>query len=151
MSGIYLLWILAWRAVLLLSYLQFFVDSLLGSLLVYYTGGVDSTFANIYVLIILSAGFIVSPGASFYIAVLCTACFMGSVILDYFHWYPGLFFISGPSFSNEYESIYIFYASYVHITVFFLVAFLIFKRSSRLPLKYFLSQRTEMAFTPDFS
>lgn len=123
-SAFYLLWLVSGIYLRGLALTQIFCDLLLESVIVYYTGGADSVFAPIYVLSILSAGFLLSPRASFYIATAGSVCFVAVVLAVYFHWMFSALPFPDPEFGGRQDSIYLFYASYVRITVFFLVAVL---------------------------
>lgn len=125
LSALYVLWLMTGVNLNQLAWIQISCDLILESLLIYYTGGVDSLFASIYVLSILSAGLILSPTSSFYMATGSSICFIATVILVYHRWLPPfLLLFPKPAFTVEHESIYLFYASYVQVTVFFLVAIL---------------------------
>ncbi len=125
LSVFYVLWILTGKKLVALAWIQISCDLMLESLLIYYTGGVDSLFAVIYVLSILSAGLIISPIASFITAGGSAICFIAAVILVHHRWFPSVkILLPRPVFNEEHESVYLFYASYVQITVFFLVAIL---------------------------
>lgn len=125
LSVLYVLWLVSGTHLNKLAWIQIGCDLILESLLIYYTGGVDSLFASIYVLSILSAGLILSPTSSFYMATGSSICFIATVLLVYHRWFPSFkILFPRPVFIIERESIYLFYAGYVQITVFFLVAIL---------------------------
>ena len=124
LSVFYVAWLLAGKYLRPLAYVQICCDLVLESLLIYYTGGVDSLFAAIYVLSILSAGLILSPESSFYVAAGSMFCFVGAALLVYFRYRLLPIPFPNPAFGTNRESIYLFYASYFSITLFFLVAFL---------------------------
>ena len=120
LSIFYVGWLLYGRFLRFLAYFQIVCDLFLESLLIYYTGGVDSLFSTVYVLSILSAGIVLTPAASFFTAVGSTLCYTGTILLIYGRWLvPEL---PRPLFGNAREAIYLFYAGYVHVTIFFLVA-----------------------------
>jgi two-component system sensor histidine kinase PilS (NtrC family) len=124
LSAGYVFWLSVGYGLKILAWFQILCDLILESILVYYTGGADSLFAAIYVLTILSAGLIVSPAASFFVAAGSSVSFLLAVFME-----P-----SGSLSGSEEvrrDLVYLFYASYVRITVFFLVAV----------LTYFFSQR----------
>ena len=123
-SVVYVFWLIWGKYLRLLGYVQIACDLILESGLIYYTGGADSLFATIYVLSILSAGPIISPIASFYVATGSSVCFIATVILLCSgHTLPGL---STPStfYGTRWDAVYVFYATYVRVTVFYLVAIL---------------------------
>ena len=97
LSSIYVFWLVSKKRLELLAYFQIICDLLLESILIYYTGGVDSLFAGIYVLTILSAGLIVAPLASFYVAAGSAFCFVGTMLLVYFRWIPASFIFPSPA------------------------------------------------------
>ncbi len=125
LSVLYVSWLITGINLNKLAWIQIGCDLILESLLIYYTGGVDSLFASIYILSILSAGLILSPTSSFYMASGSAICFITTVILVHHRWFPSFkILFPKPVFTMERESIYLFYASYVQVTVFFLVAIL---------------------------
>lgn len=124
LSIVYVLWLITAQKLHFLAYIQIGCDLFLESALVYYTGGADSLFATVYVLSILSAGSILSPIASFYIATGSSICFVTTVFLDYIWWVPPGFPLSSVTSGARRDVTYLFYASYVRVTVFFLVAIL---------------------------
>ncbi|OGW85489.1 MAG: hypothetical protein A3C35_05900 [Omnitrophica bacterium RIFCSPHIGHO2_02_FULL_46_11] len=124
LSIFYIFWLIWGRYLKLFGYVQIACDLILESILIYYTGGADSLFATIYVLSILSAGPIISPLASFYVATGSSICFIATVLLLSSGWaFPGL---SAPAtyYVTRWDPVYVFYATYVRITVFYLVAVL---------------------------
>ncbi len=127
LSAFYVIWLSLGQGLRILAWFQILCDLILESVVVYYTGGADSLFATIYVLSILSAGLIISPVASFYVAFGSSASFLLAVYLEPFEWAP----FPSSWLTARRDPIYLFYASYVRITVFFLVAV----------LTYFFSQR----------
>ena len=133
LSVFYVLWLLSARQLRLLAYVQIACDLILESALIYYTGGVDSLFAGVYVLSILSAGSVLSPRASFYVAAGSAFCFVGTVLAVYFRWISFRAMLPNlPEYGVKRESIYLFYASYVQVTVFFLVAILTYYFSQKI-------------------
>ncbi len=145
LSVLYVLWLLSGRRLWLLACTQIAFDLILESALIYYTGGVDSLFSGVYVLSILSAGSVVSPRASFYVATGSAICFIGTVLLVHFHWVPfGGTLSSFTTYGVKRESVYLFYAGYVQVTVFFLVAILTYyfsQKIERLEFKMKIQER----------
>ena len=127
LSAFYVLWLSAGKGLRILAWFQIVCDLILESALVYYTGSADSLFASIYILTILSAGLIIAPAASFYVAAGSSVSFLLAVFLEP----PVSVSFSGLWQEARRDVVYLFYASYVRITVFFLVAV----------LTYFFSQR----------
>ncbi len=124
LSLVYLIWLVTGRLLKYLAWVQILFDLFLESLLVYYTGGADSLFVTIYALTILSASSVLSPGASFLIAAGASGCFIGAILTGYYGWVPKYLPQPDPQFLGKRDVIYLFYASYVQITVFFVVAVL---------------------------
>ena len=144
LSGFYVLWLWSAKQLRFLAQVQIAFDLILESVLVYYTGGVDSAFAGIYVLPILSAASVISPWASFYSAAGSTICFIGTVLLVHFHWAPFSVTVPSLAFGVRREGVYLFYATYVEVTVFFLVAILAYyfsQKIKRLEVKMKLQER----------
>ncbi len=145
LSVFYVLWLFSARQLELLACVQIFFDLILESVLIYYTGGVDSLFAGVYVLSILSAGSVLSSKASFYVATGSAVCFIGTVLLVYFHWIPfGTLLPNPPDYGVKRENVYLFYAAYVQVTVFFLVAILTYyfsQKIERLEFKMKMQER----------
>src|SRR3989338_9115371 len=86
LSVFYVFWLLYGKYLRFLAYFQIVCDLFLESLLIYYTGGVDSLFSTVYVLSILSAGIVLTPAASFFTAVGSTLCYIGTILLIYARW-----------------------------------------------------------------
>ena len=127
LSAFHVLWLSVGQGLRILAWFQIVCDLILESALVYYTGSADSLFASIYILTILSAGLIIAPAASFYVAAGSSVSFLLAVFLEP----PVSVSFSGLWQEARRDVVYLFYASYVRITVFFLVAV----------LTYFFSQR----------
>lgn len=126
LSLFYLLWVLTGKWLRVLAWVQILIDLLVETLLIHCTGGVDSLFAPIYILSILSAGMIIAPGASFMIAGLSSLLFSGLVYTHYTKPIPGFLFLSDvdPDRLVNKDPLYLFYATYVRVTIFFIVAIL---------------------------
>lgn len=124
LSAGYVAWVIWGRLLKVLVYFQIVCDLILESILVYYTGGTDSLFVTVYALSILSASSIISPNASFFIAGGSSLFFVGAILAGYHGWIPKGLPLPDGEFSVRRDPIYLFYASYVQITVFFVVAIL---------------------------
>lgn len=124
LSVVYLLWLIYAKRLGFLMWLQIVGDTLLETILIYYTGGVDSLFAPIYVLSIISAGILIVPWASFIFAGFCSVLFSGLVVLNQGGMVPKIFPAVNPAFDASHDNLYLFYATYVRITIFFVVAIL---------------------------
>lgn len=134
LSVFFLLWLVRGCRLRLLCLMQIACDLILESALIYYTGGAESLFASVYVLSILSAGFVLMPSASFYVAGASSMLFLGTMLATHYAIVPDLAFFPRPSFAGREDPVYVFYATYVQITVFFIVAFLTFYFSGRIEL-----------------
>jgi len=126
LSLFYLLWLLTRKALWLLSWVQILIDLIIETLLIHCTGGVDSLFAPIYVLSILSAGMIIAPGVSFIIAGFSSLLFSSLVYSNHARLIPSFLFLGDmdPARIPGKDPLYLFYATYVRITIFFIVAIL---------------------------
>ena len=123
LSLFYLVWLVYEKHAKMLAWVQIVFDTLLETVLVQLTGGVDSLFAPIYILSIISAGIIIGPKTSFTVAGLSSILFAVLVVCDFFQIMPG-FLLSGAVFQVDRDPLYLFYATYVRITIFFVVAIL---------------------------
>ncbi len=123
LSLFYLVWLVYENHAKMLAWVQIVFDTLLETVLVQLTGGVDSLFAPIYILSIISAGIIIGPKTSFTVAGLSSILFAVLVVCDFFQIMPG-FLLSGAVFQVDRDPLYLFYATYVRITIFFVVAIL---------------------------
>ena len=123
LSVIYLLWLMAKFKLSTLITAQIAIDLILESILVFFTGSADSMFSSIYILSILSAGYVFSPVSSFFVAGGSSILVLATVVLDYLN-IPSVSVMGSSGFSWQRDIMYLFYASYVRITVFFIVAFL---------------------------
>ncbi len=123
-SLIFLVWLLYGGFLRTLNWVQVFFDLIVATVLINFTGGVDSMFAPIYVLSIIGVGMVISPASSFVVAVLSSILFslMASTNLFSFFHFP--FDSLSFSFKVSRDPLYVFYATYVRITIFSIVAFL---------------------------
>jgi len=124
LSFMYLIWLISGRHLRTLAVIQITLDLLLESTLIYFTGGTESVFAAIYVLSILSAGYLLSPITSFYIAGGSSLLFVGIVSADYLNLIPLNDIVYGKSPQRGHDLIYLFYVTYVRISMYLIVAFL---------------------------
>jgi len=83
LSLVYLLWAVTQRALTVLAYVQIFFDLAAISILVYYTGSVDSVLATLYALVIMGAGSLLLPKAAMAVAVMSCLFFSGTVLLKF--------------------------------------------------------------------
>lgn len=124
LSLVYIVWVTTELNLKILTYLQIGTDILAITVFVYYTGGVDSVLATLYVLPILSAGFVLFRGAPVYVAVGSSLFFIASVVAE--HWRVMPAYMPGISrdFLFQRDFFYCFYMVYVRVTIFVLIGFL---------------------------
>ena len=132
LSAGYLIWLLMSRGLRVLIWFQIMADVLLETVLIACTGGVDSMFAPIYVLSIISAGMMIAPGSSFIIATISGVCFSSLAVFLYQTPTPPLSALLPSSPYPDHDPLYLFYATYVRITMFFIVAILTHYMTRRL-------------------
>ncbi|OGW79591.1 MAG: hypothetical protein A3G33_07285 [Omnitrophica bacterium RIFCSPLOWO2_12_FULL_44_17] len=132
LSIIYVLWWLTGKSLTLLAYIQIFFDLLIESILIYYTGGIDSVYSTIYILTIISSSFVLLPYASFYAAALSGIVFTFTVLAYQKHWLPFAYILPSPDFISTPDAVYVFYACYVKITVFVIVSILTYYFSAHI-------------------
>jgi two-component system, NtrC family, sensor histidine kinase HydH len=123
-SLIYIFWLVVGMHLRALAFIQIGLDLGLETVLIYFTGGLESLFATVYVLSILSAGFVLSPNSSFYIAANSSLLFIGCVCMFAMNLGPRSLSQELTIFPVRLDWMYVFYATYVRVTVFFVVAFL---------------------------
>jgi two-component system, NtrC family, sensor histidine kinase PilS len=105
-----------------LSYAQIVWDLLLVTTLILVTGGVNSPYAFLYVLSIVSASVLLARSEAYYTASLCVILY--GAILD-FQFYGRLVPLGlSPLPAQAYGAGYIFYLIFLYCTSFFLTAFL---------------------------
>lgn len=151
LSLIYLFWLIYGKYLNAFTWIQILSDIFLETLLIHYTGGVDSLFVPIYVLSILSGGILIAPWASFVIAGVCSIAFSILVILNYFgmmeQWISPM-----TGMMVEHDSLYLFYATYVRITIFFVVAILTnYMTNMILKLEEKIKVQERLAFLGDIT
>lgn len=124
LSLVYIVWVTTERNLKALTYLQIGMDIVAITVFVYYTGGVDSVLATLYVLPILSAGFVLFRGAPVYVAVASSVFFTTAVVAE--HWRVMPAYLPGIShdFHFERDFFYCFYMVYVRVTIFVMIGFL---------------------------
>jgi signal transduction histidine kinase len=132
LSIAYVVWLSVEVKLRLLAYLQIVGDLLLESALVYYTGGADSLFAAVYVVSILSTGFVLSSISSLVVATISSLLFISMVFANYLGISPRDFTMSHATFLVRQDAVYLFYATYVRIAMFYIVAFLTYYFSGRI-------------------
>ncbi|MBI4550600.1 MAG: hypothetical protein HY714_06705 [Candidatus Omnitrophica bacterium] len=123
-SVIYLAWLAIGRQLEALVRLQVGVDIAAITLFVHYTGGVDSVLATLYVLPILSAGYVLLQNGPMAASVLSSLFFVTTVIAEYYDWVPSFLPPADPYFQFLKDPLYCGYMAYVRVTIFILIGFL---------------------------
>jgi PAS domain S-box-containing protein len=78
----YAMWLNTPTGVRRCTYVQFFVDALVTTGIVHYTGGIQSQLFFIYPLIILGAGVVVSGSFALRITIFCVALYAAEIVLE---------------------------------------------------------------------
>jgi len=102
-------------------YAQIFLDLILETLLVHYTGGVNSVLSILFPLSSIAASIIISPGAAIVIALLGSIMYSGVVALEYLNIFPMLSLGANALVT---PSAYVFSLLYFRVTVFIVIGFL---------------------------
>jgi len=143
-AGVYLFTIASTLALRRLSsyvkfaYIQILIDSLLVSILVYFSGGNQSIFTSVFFFPIIAGSFILLRNGGMAVAALSTIAYGIILLLEYIQFVPGYFYqfwympISSPLVATNFFA--------VHGITFFMVAFLSTILSERL-------RRTESALS----
>lgn len=100
---------------------QFGIDILLATLMVVYSGGIDSPFAFVYPVIILAASVVFRHRETFTVAGACLVTYGGVVLLQRFYPIPALFPYPPPPAASP---VYLVYTLFLIFLAFFLIAFL---------------------------
>ncbi|MDW7643687.1 MAG: ATP-binding protein [Desulfuromonadales bacterium] len=101
-------------------HLQFSWDLLFCTALIYLTGGLDSLFSFLFILVILGAS-VYLPRRDLYVVASAAAILYGSLLdLQYYGYLPQL---RGLTFSTSHEGGEFFFAVFVNVLAFFLAAF----------------------------
>lgn len=104
----------------LLAYSQIIFDVLVETAIIHYSGGIESIFAILYVLSIISGSIVISAGSSIVIASVASILYATLVGLEYF----GIIPQEATSLGFYQEGLYVLYLIYVRVTIFCLVGFL---------------------------
>ena len=104
----------------LLAYSQVVFDIIIESCIIHYSGGLDSVFAMLYVLSIISASVVISARASMVTALAASVVYIFLVGLEYFGFIPQV----PIGLSSYRDGFYVLYLVYVRVTMFCLVGFL---------------------------
>ena len=107
---------------IVLAYIQIVADVLIEACLVYFTGGIESTFSFMFIITIITTSIVLSRRGSLIIASMSSILYGLLLDLQYF----GIIsFPSGYTLNTTYlNSNYVFYTIFVNICAFFLIAFL---------------------------
>jgi two-component system sensor histidine kinase PilS (NtrC family) len=102
--------------------LQIATDILLATALIYVTGGVDSIFSFLYILIIIGAGIVLHGKGVFLTASLSSILYGALLVLQYYGYLPTL---ESPLLQTQsYSGMQVLYRVFGNITAFYTVAFL---------------------------
>ncbi len=120
LTAIYIVLFRILKNLKIFTYVQFFLDVLIVTALIFITGGIESIFTFLYIVIIISASIILYRTGGFLTASLSGIVYGVLVDLDYY----GIIspYISGAKLS--YKESDIFYNIFINIVAFYLVAFL---------------------------
>ncbi|MGA1864231.1 MAG: ATP-binding protein [bacterium] len=107
---------------IVLAYIQLVADVIIETCLIYFTGGIESTFSFMFIITIITASIVLFRRGSFVIASMSGILY--GLLLDF--QYYGLFtFPSNYVYTaNHLNSSYVFYAMFVNICAFYITAFL---------------------------
>jgi two-component system, NtrC family, sensor histidine kinase HydH len=102
-------------------YAQIFLDLILETLLVHYTGGINSVISILFPLSSIAASIIISPSAAIVIALLGSIMYAGVVAMEQLNVFP-LLSMGGNMLSTP--DPYVFSLLYFRVTVFIVIGFL---------------------------
>jgi two-component system sensor histidine kinase PilS (NtrC family) len=100
-----------------LSFVQLSIDVFIETLLVMFTGSVESPFSFLYILSIISGALLLNRLGSLFVASLAFILYGAVVDLEYFKW--GIFGYFSPTNLTERE---VFYSFFLYLIIFFTVA-----------------------------
>ena len=86
----YLMWLLRRRFLRTLAIIQIIIDCILVSIIVLYTGSIDSVFTILYMVTILNASVVVSPLAGMITTALVSILYVGQLSLGVYNYIPFL-------------------------------------------------------------
>jgi len=104
----------------LLAHSQIVFDIIIETFIIHYSGGLESVFAMLYVLSIISASVVISARASMVTALAASVVYTSLVGLEYLGFIPQV--PTGLGFYRD--GLYVLYLVYVRVTIFCLVGFL---------------------------
>ncbi|MBU1864197.1 MAG: GHKL domain-containing protein [Candidatus Omnitrophica bacterium] len=119
LSIIYLIWLLNKKVLKLLLIIQLLIDCILVSIIVLYTGSIDSVFTILYMVVILNASVIVSPLIGMITMAIACLLYVGQLSVGFYNLVP--FIDVRPWTQNTYMVLYI---AHVHVITFLLVGIL---------------------------
>jgi two-component system, NtrC family, sensor histidine kinase PilS len=123
LTAIYIILIRILKGFKTFAYVQFFMDIVIVTALIFITGGIESIFTFLYILIIISASIILYRPGGFLTASFSGILYGVLVELDYYEIIPS----SISYFSNSklfYQESDIFYNIFINVVAFYLSAFL---------------------------
>ena len=101
-------------------YVQMVIDIAIETMLVHYTGGIDSVLDILYPLSSIAASILITPRAAIITALLGSICYTGVVTLETY----GIFSVPVSMVSNSHEQTYVFSLLYLRVTIFCVIGFL---------------------------
>ncbi|MFH2138826.1 MAG: ATP-binding protein [Candidatus Omnitrophota bacterium] len=102
-------------------YSQIIIDLLIETLLVHYTGGIESVLDILFPLSSIAASILISPRAAVIIALLGSSLYSGIVSLEFYEIIPLPVDAAGIT---QHESTYVFSLLYLRVTIFSVIGFL---------------------------
>jgi two-component system sensor histidine kinase PilS (NtrC family) len=107
---------------IVLAYIQLVADVLIEACLIYFTGGIESTFSFMFIITIITASIVLFRRGSLVIASMSSILYGLLLDLQYY----GLFSFPSnyPVTPNHLNTSYVFYTMFVNICAFYLIAFL---------------------------
>ena len=123
LTFIYIVIFKRFRPTLSFAYVQIGLDTLFVTLLIYVTGGIDSVFSFLYVVVIVYASIFLYRKGTFIMAALCSIQFGAMIDLEYYGVLK-LFYTQASLSVQTYEASYVFYKIVMTMVACFLVAFL---------------------------
>jgi len=100
---------------------QFSWDLIFCALLIYLSGGIDSLFSFLFILVILAASAFLPRRDVFFVASAAAILYGSLLDLQYYHYLP---FLNGVVFSDSIDARDVFFAVFVNVSAFFLTALL---------------------------
>jgi len=104
------------------AYFQLTVDLFLVTWIIYYTGGLNSPFSFMYILIIIASAYFRSVLAPYALATASSVLYSSLLALEYLNIFRPYY--SFPPLGDPGNLYYVFLTGIIHITVFYFIAFL---------------------------